>query len=127
MSHIAPVSFKVRATLAAYRIVIADTAGAGFVGYPSAAGVALPLGVTANDVKDTNESIPVIMGGIAKVYFNDTMSSGSLVAADSSGRGVKHVDVTAGSAYVGVLIGNAVTQTGTIADVLVNPGWKAIP
>lgn len=122
MSHIAPISFKVRSTLAAYRIVNADTAGAGFVVYPSAQAVGC-IGVTGNDVKDTNESIPVFVGGIAKVAFNDTMSSGGLVAADSSGRGVPCVAATGGAAYVGRLVGPAVSQTGTIADVLVMPGF----
>jgi hypothetical protein len=37
--------------------------------------------------------IPVILSGIAKVLMNETMSTGGLVAADSAGRGVPHVDV----------------------------------
>lgn len=126
MSSISPVSFKVRTTLAAYRIVIADTAGSNFVVAPSAATIR-PIGVTQDTVKDTMNSIPVIIGGIAKVHFNETMSTGGLVAADSAGRGVPHADTTAGSYVIGVLLGPNVTATGTIADVLVQPHFKSIP
>lgn len=126
MSLTPPISFKVRATLSAYRCVAHDTAGAGFVVYPSAASVQ-PIGITVNDVKDINEAIPVCMSGPQKLLFNDTMSSGGLVASDSSGRGVPHVDVTVGSYIVGRLMGPAVTQTGTLAMVNVNPFFKSIP
>jgi hypothetical protein len=50
-----------------------------------------------------------------------------MVASDSSGRGVPHVDTTAGSYVVGVLIGATVAATGTIADVLIGPHFKSIP
>lgn len=122
-------SWKVRSTLAAYRIVINDTAGANYVVYPSAAAVACPLGITANTVKDTNEGIPVISHGPAKLTFAETMSSGGMVAArgDGTGMGVPHVDVTAGSYVVGRLMGPNVTQTGTVAWVFVNPFFKSIP
>lgn len=126
MSHIAPISMKVRTTLGAYRIVSADTAGANFAVYPSSV-AHKPIGVTKDTVKDTNEAIPVIIGGIAKVQFNDTMSSGGLVAADANGYGVKFVAVTTGTFYLGTLIGPAVTQTGTVADVLIQPGASSIP
>lgn len=126
MSLTPPVSFKVRTTLSAYRIVAHDTAGAGFVVYPSSAAVPC-IGVTVNDVKDINEAIPVCLSGPQKVYFNDTMSSGALVASDSSGRAVPHVNVTAGSYVIGSLMGPAVTQTGTLAMVNVNPFFKSIP
>ena len=126
MSHIAPISFKVRTTLGAYRIVAADTAGSNFVVAPSAATVQ-PIGVTMDTVKDTTSSIPVICYGIAKVLFNETMSSGGLVAADSAGRGVPHADTTAGSYVIGRLVGPAISSTGTIAEVLVNPFFKSIP
>jgi len=126
MSHISPVSFGVLTTLLAYRIVAANTAGSDAVVYPSAATVP-PIGVTADTVKDTTGAIPVYVSGIARVFFNDTMSSGGLVAADSSGRGVPHANTTAGSYVIGTLIGPAVAITGTIADVLINPFFKSIP
>lgn len=126
MSHVAPISFRCRTTIGAYRIVAADTAGANYVVLPSAATHA-PLGVTADTVKDVNQGIPVIIAGIAKVQFNDTCSSGSLIAADAAGLGVKHVDTTAGSYVVGKLIGPAVTSTGTVAEVLIQPHFKSIP
>lgn len=126
MSHFSPTSFKVRTTLAAYRIVAADTAGSNYCIYPSAATVQ-PIGITSDTVKDTLNSIPVITHGIAKCLFNDTMSTGSFVAADSSGRGVPHSDTTAGSYIIGRLIGPNVAITATIADVLVQPFFKSIP
>lgn len=126
MSHIAPVSFKVNATIPAYRIVTAVTGTANTV-KAAAAASDVALGVTADTVLETTNSIPVIVGGIAKVYFNDTVTSGGLVAADASGRGVPHVNVTAGSYVIGTLIGPSVSATGTIADVLVQPMFKSIP
>lgn len=126
MSHIAPISMKVQATLAANRIVTCLTGTADTVKYPAAVSE-MPIGVTADTVLDTISSIPVICGGIAKVLFDDTVTSGAFVAADSSGRGVPHVNVTAGSYVVGMLIGPTVAATGTIADVLVMPTFKAIP
>lgn len=123
----APHSFKVRTTLAAYRIVAPDTAGSNFCIYPSAATVQ-PFGITMDTVKDTTCAIPVAAAGmIQKLYFNETMSAGSLVASDSSGRGVPHVDTTAGSYVIGRLLGPNIGITGTIADVLINPFFKSIP
>lgn len=127
MGHLAPLSFKVLSTLAAYRIVAANTAGSNTVIYPSAATVA-PIGVTADTVKDTLSSIPVFAAGqIAKVSFNDTMSTGGLVASNNAGQGVPHTDTTAGSYVIGRLIGPNVAATGTIADVLIMPHFKSIP
>ena len=126
MSHIAPISMKVASTLAAYRAVTYLTGTANSVKYPAAASE-LPIGITTDDVLDTNVAIPVAFSGIQKLYFNDTVTSGALVAVDSSGRGVPHVNVTAGSFCIGVLIGPTVAATGTIADVMINPIFKAIP
>lgn len=127
MAHIPPLSFKVRTTLAAYRIVAADTAGSDFVIYPSAATVQ-PIGVTIDTVKDTTSAIAVAgPGNLAKVFFNETMSSGSLVASNNAGQGVPHVDTTAGSYVVGRLVGPAIALTGTIADVFIQPFFKSIP
>lgn len=120
-------SFGVLSTLAAQRVVTANTAGSNNVIYPSAATVC-PIGITVDTVKDTNQGIEVQVSGIAKLYFNDTIgATGSLVAADSAGRGVPHVNTTAGSYVIGILVGPAVAATGTVADVLINPFYKAIP
>ena len=126
MSHIAPVSMKVAATLSAYRIVTMNTGTADQVKYPAAA-LELPLGVSQDTVLDTTSSIPVVFSGIAKVFFNDTVTSGALVAADTAGRGIPFVDATAGACFVGRLVGATIAATGTIADVFVQPGFKAIP
>lgn len=121
-------SFKCTATLSAYRIVSAMSSTANTVEYPPSAYIR-PIGVTTDDVKDTNQAIPVCVSGIAKVYFNDTVTSGKLVASDSSGRGVPHVlpsystftDFTLPVGVVGILVGPTIGLTGTIADVLVQP------
>ena len=126
MSHIAPVSFKVQATLAAFRGVVALTGTAETVKYPANASD-LPLGITGDTVLDTTASIPVFTHGKAKLEFNDTVTSGSLVALNNAGQGVPHVNVTAGSYVVGTLIGPTVAATGTIATVLINPFFKSIP
>ena len=121
-------SFKVASTLLAYRIV-AMNGTANTVGYPANA-QALPVGVTIDTVKDTNQAIPVAgPGSIARLYFNDSVTSGSLVQADSSGRGVAlaHPDTatssTLSAAYVGVLIDAKVNSTATVANVFVMPGF----
>lgn len=126
MSHISPVSFAVLSTLSAYRGVAANTAGSNTVILPSAATVP-PIGITVDTVKDTTQAIPVALAGIAKLYMNDTMASGALVALDNLGQGVPHVNTTAGSYVIGTLVGPAVSATGTIADILINPFYKAIP
>lgn len=126
MSHIAPISMKVQTTLSAYRIVTALTGTANTVKVPASASE-LPIGITVDTVLDTTSAIPVAFSGIQKLYFNDTVTSGAYVASDSSGRGVPHVNVTAGSFVIGMLIGPTVAATGTIADVLINPHFKSIP
>lgn len=120
-------SFKVASTLAAQRIVAITAADT--VGYPGSNQV-LPIGITKDTVLDTTTSIPVACAGeIAKLYFNDTVSAAGLVSSDSSGRGIPFTlantttALTLASAYVGILVGGAVAATGTIANVLVQPGF----
>ena len=127
MGHIAPLSFKANTTISAYRIVTMVTATANTVKVPASASE-LPIGITTDTVLETGTSIPVAgPGNIAKLYFNDTVGSGKFVASNNAGQGVPHVDVTAGSYVVGVLVGPDVGATGTIADVYVLPMFKAIP
>lgn len=122
-------SFKVLTTLAAQRIVTAMSSTAHTVGYPEAAtgGAVQPIGVTLDTVKDTNSSIPVQVNGIAKVYFNDTVTSGKFVMADTSGRGVPFTPAVTATAFtlmtgvIGTLIGPKVDLTGTVANVLIQP------
>jgi hypothetical protein len=122
-------SFKVLTTLSAYRVVSCVTGTAYTVQYPAAA-TQMPIGVTKDTVKDTTGSIPVAcVGERAKLYFNDTCASGELVAADTSGRGKRWTvaadtttSLTVTSAYVGVLLGPTVALTGTLAEILVQPG-----
>lgn len=122
-------SFKVATTLSAYRIVGGLSGSADTVGYPESAQAPV-IGVTINDVKNTNESIPVQLNGLAKVYFNDTCGAWGFVASDTSGRGiplslaVTSTGATLAKHFIGVLAGPAVAATGTIAEVVVMPGMS---
>lgn len=126
MSHIVPISLKVAATLAAYRGVTSVTGTAMTCQYPAAA-TDRPFGITTDTVLDTTSSIPVAIGGVADLYMNDTVTCGTMVALDSSGRGVPHVNTTAGSYVIGILLSATVALTGTISKVLIQPGFKSIP
>lgn len=126
MSHIPPISMRANATIAAYRIVTALTGTAQTVKVPASTSE-IPVGITANTILDNTTSIPVAIAGIQKLYFNDTVTSGSYVASNNAGQGVPHVNATAGSFVIGILIGPSVAATGTIADVLINPHFKSIP
>lgn len=121
----APLSFKVAATLAAYRIVKVGAAG-NAVAYATTT-TDYQLGVTTDDVKALSEAIPVMVNGIAKIQFNDTCTLGAFVTSDANGLGVKAAANTAGVYCIGVLIGPAVTETGTLADVLIQPIQIQIP
>lgn len=126
MSHIAPISMKVNSTIPAYRIVTPLTGTAHTVKLGAAATV-FPIGISVDTVLDTTNAIPVAVGGIAKLQFNDTVTSGAYVACDANGLGVPHVNVTVGSFVIGLLVGPSVAATGTIADVLIQPHFKSIP
>ena len=122
-------SFKVAATLASQRIVAAITATANSVQYP-VSNQNIPFGVTIDDVKDTTSSIPVAgPGEIAKVLFNDTVTSGQLVSSDSNGRAIPFAladtttALTLASAYLGVLVGESVAATGVVSEVYIMPGF----
>ena len=115
-------SFKVASTLTTQRGVYLNGT-ANTVAYPNTTS-ALPVGITNDDVTDTNQAISVVTGGITKLYFNDTVTSGTKVSLDSSGRGVPYSEgsTTSDEAYVGILVGESVAATGTIANVMVQPG-----
>jgi len=122
--------YKVLTTLLAYRIVSVVTGTGYTVEYPDTA-TAFLVGVTENTVKDTVSAIPVLgPGERAKVYFNDTLASGELVSSNVSGQGVPFVHsaatttgMTIVTSYIGPLVGESVALTGTIAEVLVAPGF----
>lgn len=119
-------SFKVLTTLSAYRVVAAVSSTAETVQYPEST-QKLPLGITTDDVKDTTSSIPVQMNGIAKLFFNDTVASGLLVAFDTSGRGIPFAPaltssgLTLPTGVIGTLVGPTIALTGTIARVSIQP------
>lgn len=120
----APVSMKASDSLSAYRIV---TPSAGNTVALADTTTDYPIGVTADEATAANQGVPVIVSGIAKVQFNDTCAVGGLVTTNASGQGIPAVATTAGIYVVGVLVGPAVSATGTIADVLVNPFQLQIP
>jgi hypothetical protein len=124
--NLAPASFKASTTISAYRIVTMLTATANTVKVPASASEC-PIGITQDTVLETGTAIPVATHGISKLFFNDTVGSGKFVASNNAGQGVPHVDVTAGSYVIGMLIGPTVAVTGTIADVLIQPMFKSIP
>lgn len=124
-------SFDVLTTLSAQRIVCASTSNAMTVQYPDTV-TSLIIGVTIDTVLDTTSAIPVQLNGIARVLFNDTVTSGQLVGSDTSGRGIPFslamtsTAISRPSAYLGVLVGNTIGGTGTVAEVLINPGYDRV-
>lgn len=119
-------SFKVDATLSAQRIVSAKSSTAYTVEYPPN-GQVCPIGITVDDVKDTNQAIPVQVSGVAKLLFNQAVVSGKLVAADTEGRGIAFTPaatttgLTLPTGVIGTLIGPTIGLTGTVAQVLIQP------
>lgn len=123
-------TFKVLTTLSAYRVVCAVTGTAYTVKYPDT-NTCLPIGVTIDTVKDTTNSIPVkVVGERAKLYFQDTCASGEMVGFDTALGGGKRwtqgaqttTSMTIQSAYIGSLLGPTVALTGTLAEILIQPG-----
>ncbi len=120
-------SFKVLATLAAYRVVVASSGTANTVGYPDLASK-LPLGITKDTVLDVNEAIPVAgPGEIVKLSFADSCVTGSLVGFDTNGQGISITQgltstaISAAAGIIGILIGPKVEAAGTLADVFISP------
>lgn len=117
-------SFKTATTLTAYRVVVNGTS-AHTVEYPASA-AKLPLGVTVDDV-GASLDVPVQVNGKARLFFNDTVTCGNLVAFDTSGRGIPFTPavtttgLTIGTGVIGTLIDATIAATGTIAQILINP------
>ena len=122
-------SFKVISTLSAYRIVTHSTSAAMTVKYPGSAQRPY-VGVTYDTVLDTTGAIPVVVCGFAKLYFNDSCTTGNMVSSDTSGRGIPRAfgvtttSTSLTSAYIGILVGPTVDATGSISTVLVMPGFE---
>jgi hypothetical protein len=86
-----------------------------------------------DNVEETTNSIPVQLNGVAKLFFNDTMTASALiVGSDTSGRGIPYslanttTSLTLASAYIGQRVGPVVGATGTISKVLINPGFDRV-
>lgn len=121
---IAPISMKQADSMAAYRIVRV-TSTPNTVALCSATTDVI-IGVTLDNAGSSNQAVPVAVGGIQKVYMNDTMAAGGFITTDSLGRGVAAAANTAGVYVLGVCL-NTVSATGTLAEVLVNPFQIQIP
>ncbi|SRR6266540_325827 len=119
----APVSFKQADSIAAYRIVRITSSQT--VALASATTDVL-IGVTQDNANNSNQKVPVAIAGIAKVYMNDTCAAGGPVTTDASGRGIPAVVNTAGVYIIGHTL-HAVSATGTLAEVLLNPFQINIP
>jgi len=114
-------SYEAAITIPAQRIVNLSTAQKATLTTTAA----LPLGISI-DHAETGQGVPVAGAGeIARLYFNDTVAANGLVTSDASGRGVPFTGATAAAYYVGSLLGAAVSATGTIADVLIIPGYAS--
>jgi hypothetical protein len=113
----APLSFKQGDSIAAYRIV--RVSGVQTVAACSAT-TDIIAGVTADNANSSNQAVPVIVAGVARVTFNDSIAAGALVMTDSVGRGIPFVESTAGVYTLGVSL-QTINATGGIGEVLVNP------
>jgi hypothetical protein len=115
-------SFKVADSLSAQRVVTLTTATANTVRAPSVQTGNPFIGITIDDEQNTNGAIAVKLSGIAKLVFNDTVTCGAIVGADTSGKGIPFVSSTGTSWYIGTLIDADVAATSVVARVLINPG-----
>jgi len=122
MANYEPISLKAAATISAYRIVKVSAAQTANI---ATAATDLCIGISKNQI-DTGLGLPIAVAGVHLLEFNDTVTAGGLVAADASGKGVPHVNTTAGSYVIGKVL-DTVAATGTIAEVLIQPHFKSIP
>lgn len=128
MSSPLVLGFDVATTLATQRVVAGVTGTAMAVQYP-VTNTSLPIGVTIDTVLDTTNGIPVQCNGLAYLFFNDTVAAGELVGSDTSGRGIPFslaqtsTAISSPASYVGLLMDASVAATGTIARVLIMPGF----
>jgi len=122
-----PESFKVADTIPAYRGVMLSGAANSVLLADTV--TTIPIGVTKDEQKKAgggNVGV-ALAGSLAKLEFNDTVTLGGEVGLDSVGRGILFVAVTTASYLVGILVGPAVSATGTIAEILVMPMSRTIP
>ena len=119
MSHISGISLPVLDSIPACRIV-KITSGAAYI---TVAVGDIPVGITQNNAQASGQSVEVGLYGKLKLEFNDTMTAGALFSTNAAGQGVPFASLTAGSYAVGICL-DAVSATGTIANVLFQPHWK---
>ena len=117
-----PVSMKQGDSIAAYRIVRVSAADTVAV---HSASTDVPFGITNDNANGSNQSVPVNISGICRLQFNDSVVAGGLVMTDAVGRGIPYVAASTGNYSVGILIGPKVNATGAIAEILLQPSWKA--
>jgi len=120
---IALISLKQGDSIAAYRIVRLTSANTVSI---ATATTDILLGVTQDNASSSNQAVPVAIGGIARIFMNETCAAGTFVTTDSSGRGTPMVVNTAGVYVVGQVL-SAVSATGTLAEILLRPQQISIP
>lgn len=112
-----------------FKVASSDSVASQRIVYISAADtVAIASGVTVGNIGvsvDKGEGgyrVPIQVNGIAKIYFNDSVAAGARVVSDGSGRAVAYSQITGTSYFLGYLVSTKVEATGTIAQVLIQPG-----
>jgi hypothetical protein len=114
-------------SIAAYRIVrVSSTTTGNFIALCSATSD-VPFGVTQDNCNAVNQYVPVAIGGIARVYVNDSLAAGAAFCTDAVGRAVPYTTPSTGGYMVGINIGPKVNATGAIAEVLIRPLFTAAP
>lgn len=120
-------SFKIADTITANRAVYISASNTVAVLNTT---TSMPIGITVESRGYTATGVAVACTGeIARLYFNDSCTATQLVGVDNSGRGIgitygltsTAISVTA--AYIGVLVDGKVNATGTLARVLIQPGF----
>jgi len=100
---------------------IAELTAEKTAGVCSSAG-AQPIGVIISQNDSNTKAQTLITSGIARVYANDTITAGAVVATDASGRAIPFA--TTSSNILG-LARNCSDDTGTMIEVEINPMYTA--
>jgi len=114
-------SFQVSDTVTANRIVYLDSNGkVAHAISDGTAGTYIPIGIALEDQDTTNASVDVVLFGPAKLYFQDTVTSGAVIGSATLGGGVPVATDNTGVTWaIARLLGANVTATGTVAYVWV--------
>lgn len=115
-------SFKVNATLTAYKIV--GIVGENQVGLPNTTTIH-SFGVTYDDsTGGTNSAVNVVIGGTAKVQVNSSVSAGNVIVPNTDGTGsVGTMTLNTTTSTIPNYIGKALENgsTNSVIEISVNP------